>query len=424
MVAWYNQGDQDIYEGGQHFMPQSKYLRTAPTFNTPNVEEVITESGIPATDAFQNSGGGGGGGGNLGGDFGNLDLSNTKTFTKNVWDGTEWVSDKVHGFWNPTLGNWQTEQGKNINHGGWFTGDPKKGDIEGTFTHGWDSGKGKIKEGWEEEKDKWAGITGINKAKTFFKNKKEQKLQDEILAHNVAAADEIGATGPQWHTSKGGQDQPGAGGQNVKSSSGDTYGGEAAGYNEAAEKSDYYAKGGRIGYFFGGRTGFAEGGWTPGAGRDESGYQSDHGSYSGGDNNGGDKKNNILKNNYLDVKTDIVKTDPSINFNLKSPLDIAKLRATIGNRNLLDNDDLAVEGDFTTNIGPVDTTTAFTEQGVGNTDINWNNFSATINPNKNIKNIGYNNTWNGIDYGVNYGNGDTMFTVGTNFANGGLAGLL
>jgi hypothetical protein len=35
----------------------------------------------------------------------------------------------------------------------------------------------------------------------------------------------------------------------------------------------------------GGRAGYAEGGWNPGVGRDTGGYQSDHGSYTGGDGN-------------------------------------------------------------------------------------------------------------------------------------------
>ena len=85
---------------------------------------------------------------------------------------------------------------------------------------------------------------------------------------------------------------------------------------------------------------------------------------------------------------------------------------------------MSVEGDLTTNIGPIDTRTQFTDDGIGNTDINWGNFSTTIDPNKNIQNIGYNNSWNGINYGVNYADGNTMFNVGTTFKNGGLASIL
>ena len=57
MVAFYNPGDQKIYEDFQ-FVPQEKYRTgfTAPT--TPIEEEVTETSGIPATNAFTKSGGG------------------------------------------------------------------------------------------------------------------------------------------------------------------------------------------------------------------------------------------------------------------------------------------------------------------------------------------------------------------------------
>jgi len=142
---------------------------------------------------------------------------------------------------------------------------------------------------------------------------------------------------------------------------------------------------------------------------------------------GGDNQNNttvVPETNYIDVKPDLVRKDPYVNLSVMSPLEIAKLQATLGYRNIFDNDDLSVEGDLTTNIGPVNTITQFTEDGIGNTDINWGNFSTTIDPNKTIQNIGYNNSWNGIDYGINYGDGNTMFNVGTTFKNGGLASIL
>ena len=119
-----------------------------------------------------------------------------------------------------------------------------------------------------------------------------------------------------------------------------------------------------------------------------------------------------------------MRKDPFVNLSVMSPLEMAKLQATIGYRDIFDNDDLSVEGDLTTNIGPIDTRTQFTDDGIGNTDINWGNFSTTIDPNKNIQNIGYNNSWNGINYGVNYADGNTMFNVGTTFKNGGLASIL
>ena len=59
--GFYNEQDQNIYDNVSKFMPQSKYLRSAPTFNEPVVEEVEESEapsfGIPNTNAFTNSGG-------------------------------------------------------------------------------------------------------------------------------------------------------------------------------------------------------------------------------------------------------------------------------------------------------------------------------------------------------------------------------
>jgi hypothetical protein len=52
-----------------------------------------------------------------GGKFGNLDLSMSKTFTKNIYDEEEgdFVPTELTAYYNPTLGNYQTFEGKNIN---------------------------------------------------------------------------------------------------------------------------------------------------------------------------------------------------------------------------------------------------------------------------------------------------------------------
>ena len=57
MVAFYNEQDQEIYDKVSKFMPQSKYLRSAPTFTAPIEEEETESFGIPNTNAFTNSGG-------------------------------------------------------------------------------------------------------------------------------------------------------------------------------------------------------------------------------------------------------------------------------------------------------------------------------------------------------------------------------
>ena len=52
-----------------------------------------------------------------GGLFGNLDLTRSKTFTKDVYDeeAGEFVPTELTAYYNPTLGNYQTFEGKNIN---------------------------------------------------------------------------------------------------------------------------------------------------------------------------------------------------------------------------------------------------------------------------------------------------------------------
>lgn len=57
----------------------------------------------------------------LGGRYGNLDLSNSKTFVRDVYSDVlgppgsfEFVPTELEAFYNPTLGNYQTFAGKNI----------------------------------------------------------------------------------------------------------------------------------------------------------------------------------------------------------------------------------------------------------------------------------------------------------------------
>ena len=138
--------------------------------------------------------GGGGGDGDFkgGGKWGNLDLSKTKTFNKGVYElggpGNmygSFVDKDITGYYDPKQGNWKTFEGKNIEHGGYFTGEPKEGDIEGTpidwsgipmgaFGLGMKAFKG-IQDYWTGQKEKSA-------------IRKENKLQEEIRAANLLAA--------------------------------------------------------------------------------------------------------------------------------------------------------------------------------------------------------------------------------------------
>ena len=383
MVAFYNQGDQEIYEGGQHYIPQEQYRlgkfsNTVAPMPMDGTQQVTQNFGIPYTGAFTNAGGGGGGGG-LGGKFGNLDESNMKMFyDQNVWDGSSWVNKPVKGYWDPNLNTYKTYEGKNIKHAGLFTGDPKKGDIEGEDFQF--PGITSAIANWMKKK----AIAAKEKIGGAFTS--GQASQADIDAANLAGAEEIGATGPQWQTSKGGQDQPGAGGQNVKSSSGDVYGGAAAGYNEAAEKSDYYADGGRIG--------FEEGGWSPGVGRDEQGYQSTHSSFEGGQGDGNNQSNTGGITQLVD--TDLMRTDPNVEINYdfkKLPL---YLQAKLHNKNLLTEDNINLDGQVGGSAGLVDYGINFTDEGVTGSNVGTGPFEAHIDPNKNID-LGYTGNIGGYD---------------------------
>jgi len=227
LPGFYNQGDQDIYASGDKFIPQEQYrlgytappsIANAPTTGITNTQAAASYMGYPSYQAWLAAQGGGGGGGDGpgGGLFGNLDLSNTKMFDKNVWSDTtasgkpigppgqfDWTPQQVQGYYNPQLGQYQTFKGKNINHAGiniqpMFASllgldkkGPKPGDIEGTFTKGWESGTDKIKEGWEDEKEKFKNIGVLKQWRENKAIKKEAALQAEIKAHNDAAAAKV-----------------------------------------------------------------------------------------------------------------------------------------------------------------------------------------------------------------------------------------
>jgi hypothetical protein len=460
-MAFYEGIDEEIYEGGDHYVPMQQFRLNqnyTPTPVTPDIIPTSTSYGIPTIYPY---GGGGGGDYKGGGLFGNLDLSTEKTFSKQVWEDADantpgsggWVTRDIKGYLDPKSGLYKTYEGKNINHLGIevptiagalldknFGKGPQPGDIKGTFTDGLDSGIENIKEGVEDEKDKLLEFLNIDRAKAFFKNRRENKLREEIKVDNEqAGVDAAAATAA---------DQGGDGGavfqDRVTTSGGDTY--AAGDYRDVAgtladprEKMDYYNQGGRVGLNYGGlasvlgREGLAPGGPAGGAsaGGDYGGNVNPEQEYAGRTfeetYGGGDNQNNttvIPKTNYIEIEPELLREDPYINLSAMDPLEIAKIQATLGYRDLLDNDDLYAEGDLTTNIGPFTTNTQFTEEGIGNTDINFGNFSTTIDPNKTIKNIGYNTSRDGINYGINYADGNTMFNIGTTFKHGGLARLL
>jgi len=153
-APFYNEADQAIYEGGEHFIPQEQYRLgyTAP----PSIANAQTTSGVTNTQAaypykwppLQGAGDGPSGLHNVYG----YDPNKTKTFSKQVWSKTGptegWTTQDVTGYWSPS--GWKTAKGKNINHAGLEVptligtlmnktmgikpGEKQVGDIKGTFT--------------------------------------------------------------------------------------------------------------------------------------------------------------------------------------------------------------------------------------------------------------------------------------------------
>jgi len=235
MVAFYNQVDQDIYTGGEHFIPQEQYRLgyTAPPSiaHAPTTGITNTQAAVPYIWPPQGGGDGGGGAGGYG-LFGNLDKSNMKMFDKNVYSmdmakpgatmTASFKPQQVQGFYNPKTGQYQTFEGKNINHLGLnikpvfgsilesmglgknkygLDFEHDLGSTEGTFTHGWDSGIDKIKAGWDDETEKWKNL-GIFKK---WRNKKD-KENIEFIDEKVGDTDpaDVGTTTTTTTTGDGG----------------------------------------------------------------------------------------------------------------------------------------------------------------------------------------------------------------------------
>ena len=191
--------------------------------------------------------------------FGDLLKDTEKTFTKNVYTEIgpgkfDFVPTEVTGYKNVKTGNYQTEAGKNINHLGLevptiagmlfdknFGKGPQVGDIEGTFTKGIPTNIFKNPFGmFQKQQATLKEIQDMNKKavddlrakQAAEKAAKEAARAAEMARYNITSGSDFG----------GGT--PGGGGGNVRTSGGDVYGGSAYGYNEAAEKTDYFKDGG------------------------------------------------------------------------------------------------------------------------------------------------------------------------------------
>ena len=410
-MAFYEGIDEEIYEGGDHYVPMQQFRLNnfVPNINTTTpTSTTYGMSTLPAAPIIRNDPTFRGGG-----LHGNLDLSNTKNFTKNVWSEFApgkfgWKEKEVEGFYNPTTNQYQTIEGKNINHLGLFKGDPEYGDIEGEFT-GFPGIIGLVTQ-------------GIKRAKDYYAQKKiekERDLQAEIDRHNqeaavaarVAKGHSLSDIGKEMYTGPGQAFEAGnigkdsfTGGQ-VK----DDVGGVPGGKYGSPRKD-----GGRVGLNLGGlasilgRVGLMYGG-NPNEERSHSlagTHVGENAARADGPDNKDRKKLTISP--VIDTKwTDLGFEYPTGVFGFNALTPFGKLKATANLKNYVTGDDVDPTLDYQGNIGPVDINATYSD------DVQ--NINATIN----------NNNWNaGINYDAITGEPTFGINYSKTFKHGGLARLL
>ena len=276
-------------------------------------------------------------------------------------------------------------------------------------------------------------------ASQMYKTNKAQEKNIENMA-NLKAAESRRESARQYDPAVHGKNNYGLGADGKQSyDSGQGFGTNATSGGPVSNKTGKgrtdYMEGGRAGYFFGGRVNYKAGGRIGfrGGGMDMGNEENQAQSAAMGNttvSNNNDGGNDNPPNFFVKDKTSIIDTSglksksPEINIDYTDPRNYASLKSKIYNKNILDNDDINVDGTLSGKIGPVSYNTNFTDQGITGTNLKAGNFNAGIDANKNYR-LGYANNYNNINYGTTYdSNGNLMFTAGVNFKNGGLAGLL
>ena len=484
MVAFYNQGDQEIYDEGDQFIPQ-EYYRLNKFNNTvapvpPEITQQTTQNfGIPSTDAFTNSGGGGVTFSNTN-KFG-LNLDTLKSIDQGKWTGSEYEKTP-RKIAQDAQGNWKDiNTNQNVFHAGINIKTPIQGLLEAV------TGKNT---GGDPYKDSWYGHgewddeeMNIGTRRTVPQNmiqrwnenreiKREKRKADDIAAHNFEAASKINPDilspnnpliGKIDHTGGGITRDPGS---------------VVEGAPTHRTRDDLMATGGIVGLAQGGRIGFQPGGPAGGAsaGGNYGGNVNPEQEYAGRtfeETYGGNNEpptDNLNISPFINVEEDKLGHHVPVDLGFAANTKRARLLANLDLRNLNKallegkEDETVVNSladlkeqlnpslSLNTQIGPVDVN-AYKDKNtdyygvgaqVGNLNLGYKDFNnqkrADISYAPNDKfNIGATTDFDNINLGATYRPND-YFTLGGNiddqgnqyiggelkwaFNNGGLVGIL
>ena len=396
MVAFYNVKDRAIYDAGDKFMSQSKYLQNdyTPTEGISYEGDgspvsyansgIMTQAPIPGPLNYipPNDGGGGGGGG----DDDDDDENTTNAGITSKMD----IAKNVLGFMmNPIA-----------------------------------FGLTKAYQGYKNNQKQKADALAD-------KNYKEQLEKDAIeMAANTTNRD--GTTAAYNYAGR-----VSSGGRHDSTKSNE----EAQANQDAGRAGQYKADGGRVGYFFGGRVNYKVGGRTDaGANRstaskagvgqiNEAGNKVDGGNYNDGGNDGGG-----IKPAFYDNGIQVITNQSKLGFNyptgLTKNLGIGQLTAILNAKKSLEEEEPAGFVQYDSSMGPFDTRATYDTTTGPEFSANYtrNNFDVDVNSKTGLsgrysKEIGPGTfTLNG-----NLRPDGTYDTEGKyviSYANGGLAGLL
>ena len=401
MVPFYNAKDQAIYNAGDKFMSQSKYL-----LNDYVPTEGISYEGDGSPVSYANSMGG--------------------------------IMTQAPIIYPPI------NQGGGGGGGGGFTGPTGPGSYDSQFdpvtenkAFNEDIGVGTIAEEDDEEEGK-IGKMGLAKiaGATLFGgpfsgaytayNERQKAKQKEIDKINAAIEAQYGPSDPGL---RGNDGTPGfgitaAGNYTNQFEGGDPGlgGGTTGGFDTGGGK-EMMARGGRAGYFFGGRIGFR------GGGMDASSDDFGGGNTPGPGDTGGEGGNNPTDNSNTQFdggNNDGASDNPPVAVVDNNPVDISTVTKSIGNYDIPYGLEALLEnkGKFKAVINPEE----ILEKNLG-VDFTYDKgpyqvgFNADMEGNKNLG-ISYNKGNLSAYANTDFDNPSLGFKYSKTFANGGLASIL